>query len=79
MGKAEQALPLFDAAVKTINPDPRFKFHLALAYHQTGRTAKSRQILDQARQTGLDQQVLTESDRKMWQELERALAGADNS
>jgi len=73
-GKAKEAIPLLEIAVRTLSPDPRFYFHLAVAYHRSGQAARARPALKKALDLGLKEHVLTEGDRRLWSELERELS-----
>ncbi|MFO0817944.1 MAG: hypothetical protein U1A77_08385 [Pirellulales bacterium] len=79
LDRADEALPLLESAASAPNPDPRFRLHLALAYHKVGMTAKSQEHWELALQSGLDDQVLTDSDRVMRNEVESALRGGNRS
>lgn len=79
LDRADEALPLLESAASALNPDPRFRLHLALAYHKVGMTAKSQEHWELALQSGLDDQVLTDSDRVMRNEVESALRGGNRS
>jgi len=71
-GKADQAVPLLEEA-STSGDDPRYDFHLAVAYHRLGDDDKARTALETAEKGKLEAQVLTPTDRKLLQELREAL------
>lgn len=79
LDRADEALPLLESAASAPNPDPRFRLHLALAYHKVGMVAKSQEHWELALKSGLDDQVLTDSDRVMRNEIESALRGGNRS
>ena len=72
-GKLDEAVKLLQAAASVPNPDPRYRFHLAVAHQRLGEAAKAREALKAARNDKLESQVLTEADRKMLAELDRKL------
>jgi tetratricopeptide (TPR) repeat protein len=45
---ASMAVPLLESSVSKAPDNPTFKYHLALAYDQTGKTSKARTALQQA-------------------------------
>ncbi len=71
-GKADQAVKLLDDACSHHNPDPRYPFHLAVAYHRIGKQDDARKNYGKAIESGLKDQILTESDQEMRKELEKA-------
>jgi exosortase len=72
-GKPKEAVPLLEEAASSPNPDPRFYFHLAVAYHRTQQPEKAADALRKADQGDLQGTVLTEKDRQLLRELEEAL------
>jgi Flp pilus assembly protein TadD len=71
-GKPEEAIPLFEKACDAPQADPRYWFHLAVAYRRIGNQAKSQESLKHARGLELEQQILTPSDKILLAELENA-------
>jgi tetratricopeptide (TPR) repeat protein len=69
--KADEAVPLLEAAAATSQADPRYHFHLAVAYDRAGESKKARAALQTARARDLARQVLTPWDRQMLAELEK--------
>ena len=60
-------------AAQAPSPDPRYCFHLAVAYGRLGQLDKARAALQQARAADLDHQLLTKTDRQLLAELEKKL------
>ncbi|MGI6415831.1 MAG: tetratricopeptide repeat protein [Thermoguttaceae bacterium] len=69
-GKADQAVKLLETACSHYNPDPRYPFHLAVAYSRTGEKTKARAAYNQAIESGLEDQILTDSDQAMLKQLQ---------
>jgi Flp pilus assembly protein TadD len=69
-GRVREAVRCLEAAAASARPDPRYSFHLAVAYDRLGCTDKAREALRKARQGDLDQYVLTAGDRKLLAEIE---------
>ncbi len=69
--KADEAVPLLEEAAAGPQPDPRYHFHLAVAYDRSGEPAKARAAFLAARKGNLAGCVLTPSDRQMLAELEK--------
>ena len=72
-GRPKEAILLLEEAAASPRPDPRFYFHLAVAYHQTGQREKASNFLEKAFEGDLLDQVLTEKDRQLLKELQQAL------
>jgi len=72
-GKADEAVPLLQEAALAPEADPRYAFHLAVAYCRTGENDKAGAALKVARKGNLTSQVLTEKDRTLLAELEQKL------
>ncbi len=72
-GKAAQACPLLEKAVSTSRSDPRYHLHLAEAYLQLGEREKAKASFSRARDTNLTSQILTPSDQKAIEELQKAM------
>lgn len=72
-GKADEAVPLLEEA-SSLASDPRYAFHLALAYQRTGDPDRAREALGKAREGGLADRALTETDQRLLAELEKELA-----
>ena len=73
-GKPDQAATVLLAAAQAPNPDPRYRFHLAVAYGQLGQLDKAKAALQQARAADLEHQLLTKKDRELLAELEKKIA-----
>ena len=71
--KAEEAVPLLEMATAAPNADPRYYFHLAVAYLRTGDIEKARSSLKRAYDGDLTGQILTPGDKKLLAELEQSL------
>jgi len=71
--KAEQAVYFLKTAATALNPDPRYYFHLAVAYHRMGAADEARQALKKAQDGNLDNVILTPADRQLLRELEQKL------
>ena len=71
-GEPDEAVPLLQKAAAVAKPDPRYNFHLAVAYHRIGETEKARDALGKL-DGGLADTILTEGDRKLRTELEQSL------
>ncbi len=72
-GKAAEAVPLLETAASIPDADPRYHFHLAVAYDLLGQADKARQALKAADDGVLTRQVLTAADQKMLADLRRKL------
>ncbi|MCX7424304.1 MAG: tetratricopeptide repeat protein [Planctomycetia bacterium] len=72
-GKAAQARPLLEKAVSTSRSDPRYHLHLAEAYLQLGEREKAKASFSRARDTNLTSQILTPSDEKAIEELQKTM------
>ncbi len=68
--KPAEAVPLLEQAAALPQADPRYHFHLAVAYDRAGETEKARAALSAARKGKLARRVLTPSDQRMLKELE---------
>ncbi|HUT92892.1 MAG TPA: tetratricopeptide repeat protein [Thermoguttaceae bacterium] len=71
-GQAREAVELLEEA-SSLASDPRYLFHLALAYRRTGETDKARAALGKAHEGNLTGKTLTETDRRLLAELEAKL------
>lgn len=69
--KAGEAVPLLEQAAAAPRSDPRYHFHLAVAYDRTGQAEKARAALSAARKGELTRQVLTSLDQQMLADLEK--------
>jgi tetratricopeptide (TPR) repeat protein len=69
--KADEAVPLLEEAAAGPQSDPRYHFHLAVAYDRAGEAAKARTALSAAHKGNLTRRVLTPLDRQMLAELEK--------
>jgi tetratricopeptide (TPR) repeat protein len=72
-GKAGDAIPLLKEATMAAEVDSRFLFHLALAYDGAGKGDDAKTTLKKARDRKLAQQILTPTDRRLLDELEKKL------
>jgi tetratricopeptide (TPR) repeat protein len=72
-GRAKEAVGLLKEAVSGAGTDPRFFFHLSVACQRAGDSGEARKALTKARSGNFAQQILTVSDRRLLQELERQL------
>ena len=70
-GKPDEAVPLLREAAVTPRSDPRYHFHLAVAYDRIGEAEEARAALATARKGDLTRQVLTPLDRQMLADLEK--------
>jgi tetratricopeptide (TPR) repeat protein len=72
-GQAKEAVPLLETATFAPNSDPRYYFHLAVAYLRSGDVENARSSLKRAYNGDLTGQILTPGDRKLLAELEQSL------
>lgn len=73
-GRAEEAIQSLEPAVKESDADPRYRFHLALAYHEVKRTAEAKNELERALQKDLTKQILTANERQLLAQLRTQLS-----
>ncbi|NQU20244.1 MAG: tetratricopeptide repeat protein [Candidatus Nealsonbacteria bacterium] len=71
--KPEEALKCLETAVNSPDLDPRYFFHLAVAYQRVGNTDKAREALKKAQDDGLARQILTDRDQEMIDKLKETL------
>ena len=71
--KPSEAVELLEKATATADPDPRYFFHLALAYQKTGKLDKAREVYEQAEKRGLKDNILTTKGRELLGQLEADL------
>ncbi len=69
--KPSDAVPLLEQAAASPLADPRYHFHLAVAYDRAGRPEKARAAFHTARKNRLARQILTPKDQMMLAELEK--------
>lgn len=69
-GKPEQAVQFLKTAAYSANSDPRYHFHLAVAYLRGGDLKKARNAHEEAKGRDLEGQFLTEMDLQLLTELE---------
>jgi uncharacterized protein (TIGR00288 family) len=69
--KPDEAVPLLEEAAAMPDADPRYHFHLAVAYDRAGQAEKARAALLAARKGNLTRQVLTPLDQQMLADLEK--------
>jgi predicted Zn-dependent protease len=77
-GQSDQAVVALEEAVAGTASDPRYYFHLAVAYQRARREGDAKQALDSARRFGLDQAILTSGDRELLASLQAELRTAAN-
>lgn len=70
-GRTAEAITCLQTAISGPDPDPRYHFHLALAYDKAGSQEEARAALAAARDGKLADQILTEKDQQLLAELER--------
>jgi tetratricopeptide (TPR) repeat protein len=78
-GQNEDAVTYLNEAVAGLADDPRFFFHLAVAYQRSGDHEKAHDKLEAARKRGLDAAILTEGDQEMLAALEHELHSSSHS
>ena len=64
-GEHQQAVQTLEEAVAGTASDPRYYFHLAVAYQRSGNASKAHEALETARKCGLDRAILTSGDREL--------------
>ena len=69
--KPDEAVPLLEEAAAMPEADPRYHFHLAVAYDLAKQPEKARAALLAARKGNLTRQVLTPLDQQMLADLEK--------
>jgi Flp pilus assembly protein TadD len=69
--KFDEAVALLEEAASTPMADPRYHFHLAVAYDRAGAAEKARAALAAARKGDLSRQVLTQMDQQLLAGLEQ--------
>jgi tetratricopeptide (TPR) repeat protein len=74
LGKTDQAAQLLHDATRSPDPDPRYHFHLAVAYDRLGEVGKAREELAKARRGELSRSILTATDRKLLADLDAKLS-----
>jgi tetratricopeptide (TPR) repeat protein len=72
-GKAAQAIPVLEKAASGPRPDPRFAFHLAVAYYRAGQTDNAKRSLAKALAGDLKKKILTKKDLEFLTELQQEL------
>jgi tetratricopeptide (TPR) repeat protein len=72
-GKAIQAIPVLEKAASGVRTDPRFPFHLAVAYYRAGQTGKAKESFAKALDGDLEKQILTKKDQELLVELQQEL------
>jgi tetratricopeptide (TPR) repeat protein len=78
-GDDQEAVSTLEEAVAGTALDPRYYFHLAVAYQRSGQAAKAKEKLYTARQYGLDRAILTSGDRELLTSLNTELQSATRS
>jgi len=69
LGRHNEGIPLLEYTLTSNNVDPRYHFHLAVAYFQTDQIEKAREQLARANKLKLEQQILTAEDQAMLEKL----------
>jgi tetratricopeptide (TPR) repeat protein len=72
-GQPERAIEFLKAAVEGSTADPRYRFHLALAYKDVNQVGQAKDELEQALQQDLDKQILTQVEQGKLTELKAIL------
>jgi tetratricopeptide (TPR) repeat protein len=75
-GKYDQAVAALEESVAASASDPRYYFHLAVAYESAGRATDASSALQTAMDLGLDKALLTTGDREMLASLKHQLLTA---
>lgn len=76
-GRPEQAISNLEEAVAGIASDPRYYFHLAVAYQRSQHDQKAQEALASADKHGLERAILTAGDRELLSSLkQKQLTGA---
>ncbi|MBN1588463.1 MAG: tetratricopeptide repeat protein [Pirellulales bacterium] len=70
-GKPSDGLKYLRTAAADAHADPRYHFHLAVAYHRLGKTDEARLALQAARQGDLASRILTPMDQELLTQLEQ--------
>jgi tetratricopeptide (TPR) repeat protein len=73
-GDVAGAVSNLEAAAREPDADPRYRFHLALAYRDLNRTDEARAELQRAFARDLERQILTMNERKLLSELRAQLS-----
>ena len=68
-GKLKEAIACLEDAVHSLAVDPRYHFHLAVAYLRVGRKDDAARQFAIAQRTGLANQILTPTDQRLLKEL----------
>jgi Flp pilus assembly protein TadD len=72
-GENQQAISTLEEAVSGPATDPRYYFHLAVAYQRLGNITKAQEVLKTAHERGLDRAILTTGDRGLLASLNEQL------
>lgn len=78
MGRPQEAVQLLASAASGRDADPRYHFHLALAYQDLQMPDKARQELATATKNNLEQQILTPTDRQALSQLRSKRSSSDS-
>jgi len=70
-GRFEEAVKCLKQAASVRSPDPRYTFHLALAYYRSGDLGQAEEEFRRVDPKGLNEQILTDTDRQMLAEMQR--------
>ncbi|MFM9117981.1 MAG: tetratricopeptide repeat protein, partial [Planctomycetota bacterium] len=74
-GRAGEAIRYLEEAIRGLRPDPRFRFHLAIAYREIRQLTKARELFAQARGEEAALGVLTSFERTAWGRLMKEFGG----
>ena len=72
-GKPAEAVPLLEQAALSLDADPRYCFHLAVACNpdRAGQPEKAREAFRTASKNHLTRQILTPTDKSLLEELQK--------
>ncbi|QGJ71826.1 Hypothetical protein PBC10988_35370 [Planctomycetales bacterium 10988] len=74
LNRAEEAIPVLMEATLLKPVDPRYHFHLAVAYHKQVRLDEAAQAFQQAREKKLDRSVMTSEELDLLNQLTSTLS-----
>jgi Flp pilus assembly protein TadD len=66
-----EAIKCLEQAAAIRNPDPRYPFHLAVAYLQAGEVEKARRTFALVDSAALGKHILTDTDKYMLEQLKK--------
>lgn len=73
-GQAPNGISILKSVANSPNPDPRYRLHLALAYRESGNSAKAKEELALALNQKVEALQLTANDRRLLSDLKTTLA-----